>query len=101
MILQQDSEHPIDLSSFFFIGPNHVPSFGVCTEIIMPWNSAGQKTLTLSFRLAEQAHVHGISTTNPYFQGPMFSHPHHITSSPYALHEAFAYATLSVVGYIL
>lgn len=37
----------IDLSQYFQVGPQMLPSFGITTEIILPWDMQDEQCLTL------------------------------------------------------
>ena len=38
LLKQESSNNIIDLSSYFILGPQIIPSFGMSTELIIPWD---------------------------------------------------------------
>lgn len=54
LALRQDgtsNESAIDLTGFFWIGPNGVPSFGSATEVILPWSADLNQQLKVDITL--------------------------------------------------
>lgn len=49
ILMQSDAKETqqVDLSSMFFSGPAPLPSFGVSSELIMPWNAELTQQLIL------------------------------------------------------
>lgn len=58
MNLQQtgtSNESAVDLTNLFYIGPNVSASFGIASEVMLPWKQDLAKELTLTIDIVPQA----------------------------------------------
>ena len=80
----------VDLTSFFWVGPHPLPSFGTATEIILPWDGKLAKQLKLDMTLPmtpglPQQH-------SPWQPMPMMPNPYQ------EFLNAISYATIHITG---
>jgi hypothetical protein len=83
----------VDLSSFFFIGPSPVPSFGTATEFMLPWDGKLSQQLRLDMALP-------ISPGLPQQYSPYQSMPMMLPNPYQEYLNAISYATIQVAGFL-
>ena len=106
VISQVGSAAKVDLTNCFYVGQQPVPIFGSATEVMLPWDDKLENKLELNVTASPASLAHSPSSygnpyaSNPYGPGyghPGFggiTHPHHAPTNP------FAFATISVVGFM-
>ena len=52
-VYQAGAQGKIDLTNYFFVGPNRLPPFGQMTEVIMPWDEDLESKLVVEFQCAQ------------------------------------------------
>jgi len=120
---QSGSSNKVNLTDYFFVGPELSPPIGQSTEIIFPWDRDLPHKLELEVTLAQQSvasssHAalapHLVHTPLPigYAQSPFGANlhhfvPHHPHQAPQApnvqadhISNPYSYASIEVVGYI-
>jgi hypothetical protein len=91
----RSNECVVDLTSFFWIGPTGVPSFGTASEIILPWDGGLHSQLKLDFTLPQtpgQPAQH-IPEHNPWFA------PRPVNPMQDYLNQ-ISYAVFQITGFI-
>lgn len=87
------NESQVDISNFFYIGPYPLPSFGIASEIMMPWNSQLNQEITVTVTMPPQPKpASGWFTKEALELVKIYEHDDYLNS--------IAYASIQIVGFI-
>jgi len=90
-VYQAGSQAKIDLTNYFFVGPNRLPPFGQMTEMIMPWDQNLEAKLIVEFQCAQMQHQPAYG----YHGGAGGYQSAHMASQE----NPYAYAVFSICGF--
>ena len=80
VMYQVGSSSKLDLTNYFFVGPERMPVFGQTTEIMMPWDMSCEQKLCIEFQVAPQQPIAPPMYGNPYGGYPGM--PPHMSGMP-------------------
>ena len=86
------NESQVDVSNFFYIGPHPLPSFGIASEVLVPWNTQLNQEMTVTLTLPVQPKAKGWFTKEALQLVKTYEHDDYLNS--------IAYASIQIVGFI-